>query len=721
MSDLRRTLAQSSTFIVVEGALQSGSGSLYLSSTDGAPAAVDTLPLGTVIDSKYRLISVLGQGGMGTVFRAHHLALAKDVALKTFHTSELDREMRDRFLREARSIAKLENKQIVRVFDFGIAEGDRPYYTMELLHGQSLAERLVGRQALSVDEAVSIFYAVAEGLISAHSLGIVHRDLKPGNIFLQLDGDKICGVKIVDFGIAKFSGGSDLVEQSQTATGMIFGSPLYMSPEQSLGLPVDRRSDIYSFGCAFYEALTGFPPFQGKSAIATIMAHQQQPVPPLNLFCPEKTFPLWLSTLVAKMLAKSRDDRISSFQEVIDVISYNCQIQSPSGPVDLPGAGDGTTSEDYEGTPANRLFGGNTSGKRVAVVFVCLTLFVLAAFSLAGVSVFRPSKSTVLPASVEASKVGEQIPLAVSAADRAGVAAPDMKVGRFFQGVEKGPNGRVAVYDFGSKSLGYFGNLGDRHLFECVGKVELPVKSVWLFSPGELMMRHLELFQGFADHDLEMISFDCNASANSSWESKHIEAISHLTSLRGLFFPKSLIDSKAVPYLNKMRGLEILEVGESNLTGKDLSRLIDLKNLRDLVAARTVDMAAFIKKAPEDHKELNNLLLKGSPLDDSIMPDLGRIKTLRSLNLEETDVSNRGLVYLTSLPRLQELYLGGTELGPGLAAILVKIKTLKHLTLPSGSLSQGDAAIFSKALPACIVRADGKKIRHDKKSPEDLN
>ena len=236
---------------------------------------------GEIIDSKYKILGLLGEGGMGAVYRAHHLSLNKEVALKTFRTPNLTKDSWQRFQREAQAIGRLNHPNIVQVFDFGVNKNNVPYYTMECLSGESLAERLSALGYLTVDEAVPIFLKVCQGLSAAHSKGIIHRDLKPANIFLASSPETGKGsekskdtetVKIVDFGIA------GLAKQAQdgqklTATGTVFGSPLYMSPEQSLGQEVSETSDIYSCGCALYESLTGKPPYRGENAFATMMQH----------------------------------------------------------------------------------------------------------------------------------------------------------------------------------------------------------------------------------------------------------------------------------------------------------------------------------------------------------------------------------------------------------------------------------------------------------------
>jgi len=285
---------------------------------------------GTILDAKYRLTSLLGEGGMGAVYLAHHLMLKKDVALKTIHSNQLSVDALERFEREVKSVAALQNPYVVQIFDFGLGEDNQPYYTMELLHGQSLSDALEARGALTIEETLAIFMQVSTALKSAHNKGIIHRDLKPANIFLhEQNGQK--SVKLVDFGIAKLLGSEALDGQKLTATGTIFGSPLYMSPEQSLGLTVDVRSDIYSLGCSLTECLTGKPPYMGHNAFATFYMHQQDPIPHLNDLAPNRSFPAWLDALVQRMLTKNPDERIQTCEEVLDILQFQIAGKSSDG------------------------------------------------------------------------------------------------------------------------------------------------------------------------------------------------------------------------------------------------------------------------------------------------------------------------------------------------------------------------------------------------------
>ncbi|MBK9621938.1 MAG: serine/threonine protein kinase [Candidatus Obscuribacter sp.] len=209
---------------------------------------------GDLVDGKYLVKGFLGEGGMGAVYKVHHQFLGIDLALKTFRSAKIDQEAWLRFQREAQAIGKLEHENIVRIYDFGITKEQMPFYTMELLQGEPLSDRIAGEGPLSLKEALRIFTRVASALTHAHHSGIVHRDIKPANIYVSAPNGTNQGiVKLVDFGIAKLASSKN---QELTSVGLIFGSPLYMSPEQAMGGTIDHRTDIYSLGCTIVECLT---------------------------------------------------------------------------------------------------------------------------------------------------------------------------------------------------------------------------------------------------------------------------------------------------------------------------------------------------------------------------------------------------------------------------------------------------------------------------------
>ncbi len=272
---------------------------------------------GEVVGGSYRLKSLLGHGGMGYVFCAEHTMINRDYALKMLAPEKLNETSRRRFQVEAQAIATLDHPNIVKVYNMGLDGGDCPFYVMDLLEGTALSDYIDKKLDLAFEEWLDIFGQIALGLGYAHSKGIVHRDVKPSNIVLLVQNNGRHLVKIVDFGIAKLLPSADLHSQSQTATGEVFGSPFYMSPEQGMSGSVDHRSDIYSLGCTFYETLCGEPPYRGQNAMQTVIMHQEKPIASILAARPDKQLPRAVDLLLAKMMAKRPENRYQSMEQLI--------------------------------------------------------------------------------------------------------------------------------------------------------------------------------------------------------------------------------------------------------------------------------------------------------------------------------------------------------------------------------------------------------------------
>lgn len=272
---------------------------------------------GTIIGGNYKVLRLLGKGGMGQVYLAEQLNLGKNCAIKVIPPNQVTEKAWQRFQTEARAVAKLEHPNLVRVTDLGVHEGTMPFYAMEYVEGQSLDWYLKNNKLMNWPAVLAIFLQVAEGLDYAHKNGIVHRDLKPANIVLVTQAGGPVQAKILDFGLAKLSQ-NDASDLRLTATGEIFGSPLYMSPEQCLGESVDHRSDIYSLGCALFECLTGQPPYTGEFGLAVMSKHQLAPIPSLSGVLGKEKVPASLDKVLAKMLAKSPQDRYQSARELTE-------------------------------------------------------------------------------------------------------------------------------------------------------------------------------------------------------------------------------------------------------------------------------------------------------------------------------------------------------------------------------------------------------------------
>jgi serine/threonine protein kinase len=248
-------------------------GASWSGSSSGNKSEPEILEAGTRIAGRYKVESLLGIGGMGAVYKVTHEFLNKTFALKILHKDVLANEqIIARFDREAKASVSLGHPNLVAVADYGMTSDGAPFLVMDYIDGKSLGEELNATGFLPVERALPIFIQMCAGLESAHSKGVVHRDMKPNNVMLFKNAAGQEQIKIVDFGISKIVGPNPGAN-ALTQTGEIFGSPLYMSPEQCRGLPVDHRSDIYSLGCVMYECLCGEPPFIADNPVQTILKH----------------------------------------------------------------------------------------------------------------------------------------------------------------------------------------------------------------------------------------------------------------------------------------------------------------------------------------------------------------------------------------------------------------------------------------------------------------
>ncbi|MET9695397.1 protein kinase [Streptomyces sp. NPDC006529] len=292
---------------------------------------------GSLAGGRYQLRDLLGEGGMASVYLAYDSALDRQVAIKTLH-SELGREQsfRERFRREAQAVAKLSHTNIVSVFDTG--EGDldgmlMPYIVMEYVEGQPLGAALQSDVtqygAMPADKALKVTGDVLAALETSHEMGLVHRDIKPGNVMMTKRGV----VKVMDFGIARAMQSG---VTSMTQTGMVVGTPQYLSPEQALGRAVDARSDLYSVGIMLFQLLTGRLPFEADSPLAIAYAHvQEEPVMPSSI---NRAVTPAMDSLVARALKKNPNERFPTAAAMRDEVLRVLSAGQTGAPSIVPGA-----------------------------------------------------------------------------------------------------------------------------------------------------------------------------------------------------------------------------------------------------------------------------------------------------------------------------------------------------------------------------------------------
>ncbi|WP_405635829.1 protein kinase [Streptomyces sp. NBC_00056] len=281
---------------------------------------------GLVGDGRYRLTHRLGRGGMAEVFAAEDVRLGRTVAVKLLRSDLAeDPVSKARFTREAQSVAGLNHHAVVAVYDSGedaVGHSVVPYIVMEIVEGRTIRDLLLNAEAPGPEQALIIVSGVLEALAYSHQHGIVHRDIKPANVIITNTG----AVKVMDFGIARALHGA---QSTMTQTGMVMGTPQYLSPEQALGKAVDHRSDLYATGCLLYELLALRPPFTGETPLSVVYQHvQDTPVPPSEV---SDVAPPELDGLVMRSLAKDPDDRFQTAEEMRGLVQYGLQMLYDQG------------------------------------------------------------------------------------------------------------------------------------------------------------------------------------------------------------------------------------------------------------------------------------------------------------------------------------------------------------------------------------------------------
>jgi eukaryotic-like serine/threonine-protein kinase len=388
--------------------------------------------IGRIVGS-YKIVEKLGEGGMGEVYRAVHPLLGRPAAVKVL-LPEMSRDETalNRFFQEARSTALIGHPGIIDIFDYGHSEDGHAYLVMELLHGETLTERLKRENRVSPQQAVQMARQIAAAVGAAHTAGVVHRDLKPDNLFLLPDRDSPSGVrlKVLDFGIAKLA---DRARPSHvTQAGIALGSPRYMSPEQCRNAAgVDGRADIYSLGCILHEMLSGTLPFEKASFAELMAAHLSEPPMPLRVLVP--SLPGTLEQIVLRALAKDPKDRFQTMEDMaqaLEAVGPNLRDSVPAvtpiaGVAALTGSAPGAKKETTTlGHAASQMDAQAEGGRRLGLPIGIGVFVGVAAFAMFLVARETGTPSTPVAEVVEGPVPGVELPVPAAQPPAAPAVAP---------------------------------------------------------------------------------------------------------------------------------------------------------------------------------------------------------------------------------------------------------------------------------------------------------
>jgi tRNA A-37 threonylcarbamoyl transferase component Bud32 len=391
----------------------------------GAPEAVpraSSTPdlVGSVLADRYRVLRKLGEGGMGSVYLAEHTTINKRLAIKVLSSEYSHKQdLVDRFLQEARAASMIEQENVVEITDFGSTPQGSVFFVMEYLNGEDLSRTIKKEGPLPWSRVKPIMMQICTALASAHDAGIIHRDMKPENCYRITRGANSDFIKVLDFGIAKVtSDDGDGSGKGLTRTGMIFGTPEYMSPEQAKGERADHRVDIYALGVILYELLTGRVPFTADTFMGILTKHMFEAPPAPSTLMPMATIPPDVEAIVLKALQKDREYRFQSMREMMQAIQA---VGSGAAPVEVV-AEDvmrpmGGQTRFSTGIPISPVTDDFERPRRSPAPFIVLGALVLAGLGGLGVYLMRDDGKTP--------EVSGDAPVAVAGAADPTPAPPD--------------------------------------------------------------------------------------------------------------------------------------------------------------------------------------------------------------------------------------------------------------------------------------------------------
>jgi len=688
-----------------------------------------SLAVGSVFGDTYRVLSFIGQGGMGFVYKVEHLMMNKIMALKILRSEQVSDDVWRRFKTEAQAIARLDHINVVRIYDMSQTKEGKPFYTMDLLVGQSLADYLEEGGRMPVKEALPVFRQICSGLAYAHDRGIIHRDIKPANIMLIAESNAALPplVKIVDFGIAKLTARDGSAGQSLTRPGEVFGSPLYMSPEQCSGLPLDYRTDMYSVGVTMFQVLTGLPPLVGKSAIETTAMHLNEIPPSMSEQVENCEFSPRLEEIVARLLEKLPEHR---FDSLADVARELMDLERGTG----LGRDDGVVAKNTYGEKKISLIKQNsdTTGyttilpvdKMVArnILISCLVFLAVVGVgayfwsTLAG----RSSHVVELPVT-ETSPTASARPVTSLMLDQIGSDAtiheplnqddlgPEAKrqIEQFLQKkhtpyghVENRKGRRFTVFEFPREfSLGLYvinPQYGVKSASKLAqGRVIVPYGLPFKLEIGDSVRAYPDLLRYFAPDDLQWIVVGQVPAITPALKAN----LARFSDLRVLDMMNSPLQDRDLIWVDKFTHLRTLGVSATKVTAAALAKLKVLPKLRSLQIQNIFNPLPVLKVLAASG-ELYELDVSHTGAGSAEVDQIVKMHKLIRLSFKNDNLVDGDVAKLVSLSHLIDLDIQtNRRLTPKIAETLKKFKQLETLTLPFDLFDEETDKKLMQALP----------------------
>jgi serine/threonine protein kinase len=649
------------------------SGDMAVCPNDGTPLAAGTP--GRMVSNlagQYEFIGKIGEGGMGVVYKARHLALNQLVAVKMLQVNGLDGVHMLRFQQEAKAVNSLDHPSIVRVRDFGVSESGQPHMVLDYIDGTTLERYLKATGRLTFSEASSVFSQICDAMSHAHERHVLHRDLKPGNIMLVERGRQELLVKIVDFGIAKMTDPGLENGMNLTRTGDVFGSPYYMSPEQIAGQAMDPRADIYSLACVLFESLSGTPPFVGRNAIDTLIQHTSQKPPTLKEASMGGEFSPEVQKVLDKALAKDPAARYQTMME------FKADLMHALG----SGAG-GKSFDAGESGKSGKLKSAGLNRALVLVAsFSCIALVAISCLFANGTFKMPGTSKQSIPAAASLSgSTGVDSPSSSKDAS----ASVDAKTTVPSDPGVVDATGVLQQLATGAKDT----------IIRLKDATTIDIGDTW---PGDDDMQAFEQVQNVSRVSL----------TPSHIEGRGLSHLLHLKQLRELDLSHSeSLNDEGYEILGRMKQLTVLDLSESKVTDEEVTKLKSLPNLRQLIlkgnSITTKGLRALsqlpklemldltrcknIKSSDwsifKSFPALNNLDLEDSSLDDAGLKILcAGAPLLVTLKVDGVQkLTDEGFVDIANLPSLNILSVAGDHISTvGLNYILAN-KGIDNLSI----------------------------------------
>jgi Protein kinase domain len=645
---------------------------------------------GQVIGGRYCIVSLLGSGGMGCVYRVEDKTDGHEYALKTLSSAQVSAVAWLRLQKEAKAAQLLNHPTIVKVHEFGLIEDRQPFFVMDLFDGETLAQIIKDSGAISVDRALDIFIEVCLGLGYAHEQGVIHRDIKSSNIMVmqpeQHQSQSPTQTKIVDFGIAKVLTTQEGESLNLTRTGEVFGTPFYMSPEQCLGVALDSRSDIYSLGCVMFESLTGLPPFMGETALSTMMKHQTEKPPTLKEGSLGKEFPDALEKVVARMLEK--DPRMR-YSKLFDVAVDLKAIKGGQHSGRHLASWFGHTERDDEGKP---------DYIRLAVIVGVALATLGGTFALGRLTAPSPVAQAAPPKVEHTNQLVLDTILTMVSPSDVQIAKGDFAA-RIFHFPKTASVGLISGSSPATKIYRYVDDKWQLQTKPCSAMGEVMVEN---FSPLNLQVNmecvgQLGMLNHFHDGELRSLEFTVVCHR------QQLDRIATRSDVIEVDFRNcDSLNDQAIDWLNdRIPNLEDLDVMQTRI---DLDGVMSLNRLRQLksLAVKNLSEVTPLLMALKNSTSMRKLQLRLDNVTDSDMTLVTTMKNLTELDLAGNGrVTGRSLNKLSALHNLRELNLDDVSARPEQIAAALKGIPLEKLVINVKDWSPQQKLVLQKALPHC--------------------